>query len=618
MNELGELRPSQLIYTFGVGALLDLPSTSALILGLDDWDTRYASEIVDERLLGAVQKRLGPQVKKLLLPPMTFDDDGRDPTAPAIGVPVAPFPRWLRCPNLKCGVMATIDSGIFKLVQDQWRPDKTRYVHGNCSASPSNPPTAFPVRFLMACREGHLSDFPWIDYVHNGIAPCRPSRLSMREYGAAGDASDIVVKCHECGRERRMGDAFDQDAFRIKCHGHHPHLRRTDPNGCKAQAKTTLLGASNIWFPMVMSALSLPPNQKDKLGLLVAEHWAVLKDLPSKEVAAYVTAPSRMPAMAEFGVDQIWEEIEGSRGRAGGPATPETADLKAAEWALLNQTGSHQSTKDFRAVRVNAPRWFEEYFEQTILLERMREVRALLGFTRIESTGDFAEATVTDDDRMTPLCRESPSWLPASEVRGEGILLRVKLDMLKAWEEGASVQMLSGEFLESHKLWRQLRKKNPPEANFPRIRYVLLHSLSHALMRQISIECGYTASSIRERIYCSGASEGGEEMAGILIYTAASDSEGTLGGLVQLGQPLSLGRQLRSALESMRICGSDPLCAEHHPVADGHTAHGGACHACLFAPETSCEKGNRFLDRSTLLSTLRLRGSEFFHNMELP
>src|SRR5438094_5030141 len=150
MNELGDLRPSQLIYTFGVGALLDLPNTSALILGLDDWDCRYCTEISEERLLGAIQRRLGPQVKKLHLPPLSFDKDNRDPAAPAVGVPVAAFPRWLRCPL--CDTLATIDSGYFKLVQDRWRPDKTRYVHASCNIA--NKPTALPVRFLLACREG--------------------------------------------------------------------------------------------------------------------------------------------------------------------------------------------------------------------------------------------------------------------------------------------------------------------------------------------------------------------------------------------------------------------------------------------------------------------------------
>jgi hypothetical protein len=610
MNELGDLRPSQLIYTFGVGALLDLPNTSALILGLDDWDTRYCTEISEERLLTAIQRRLGQQVKKLHLPPMSFDDDSRDPTAAAIGVPVAPFPRWLRCPL--CDTLATIDSGIFNLVQDQWRPDKTRYVHGSCAKASANPPTAFAVRFLLACREGHLTDFPWIQYVHNQNVPCKPSRLTLREYGAAGDASDIIVKCLECGVERRMADAFDRDTFKIQCTGHHPHLRRTDANGCNETARTILLGSSNSWFPLVMSALSLPPTTQDKLALRIADHWAVLKDIPSQEVLAYVAAPSRMPELAEFTPAQLWAAIQSQKQGAGGNGAEEP-DLKIAEWALLTQNPPAPPTKDFRVTRVPPPTGFAQFFEDSILLEKLREVRALLAFTRIESKGDFADAAYVDDGRQTPLSRQSPTWLPASEVRGEGIFLRFKETALQAWEQQTAVRQLEQEFFAAHKGWRTLRKQNPPEAGFPSIRFVLLHSLSHALMRQISLECGYTAASVRERLYCRTVGQEHGPIAGILIYTAASDSEGTLGGLVQLGQPVTLGRQIQNALESMRICSSDPLCAEHSPVPDGRAIHGACCHACLFAPETSCEKGNRFLDRSTLIGTFAARTAEFFN-----
>jgi hypothetical protein len=271
MNELGNLRISQLIYTFGVGALLDLPNTSVLILGLDDWDTRYCTEIAEERLLGAIQRRLGSQVKRLNLPPLSLDDDKRDPTAAGLGVPVALFPRWLHCPV--CDTLATIDSGIFKLVQDRWRPDRTRNVHESCQRSATIPPTALPVRFLLACRDGHLTDFPWVEYVHEQRVPCKPARLTLRQFGAAGDASDIIVKCLECPAERRMADAFDRDVFRIQCSGHHPHLRKIESEVCKEEARTILLGASNSWFPLVMSALSLPPRTQDKLALLVAEQW---------------------------------------------------------------------------------------------------------------------------------------------------------------------------------------------------------------------------------------------------------------------------------------------------------------------------------------------------------
>ena len=606
MNELGDLRPSQLIYTFGVGALLDLPNTSALILGLDDWDTRYCTEIPEERLLGAIQRRLGQQMKKLFLPPMGFDDDNRDPTAPAMGVPVAPFPRWLRCPL--CDTLATIESGIFQLVQDERRPDKTRYVHGSCPKA--NSPTALPVRFLLACREGHLTDFPWVEYVHHQNAPCKPARLTLREYGAAGDASDIIVKCLECNVERRMADAFDKDNFQIKCSGHHPHLRKVE-TGCEEVARTILLGASNSWFPMVMSALSLPPRAQDKLALLITEQWIALKEIPSLEVARYVTAPSRMPALVDFTAEQIWAAIDARKQGGNEPKEVET-DLKIAEWDVFTQNPAPSPTKDFRVTRVPPPAGFDKFFEETILVELVREVRALLAFTRIESKGDFADADFEDDGRQTPLSRQSPTWLPVSEVRGEGIFLRLKEEALQSWEQRPEVKELEREFFQAHRGWRRLRKLNPPDAGFPSIRFVLLHSLSHALMRQIALECGYTAASVRERLYCRTVGQEHGPMAGILIYTAASDSEGTLGGLVQLGQPVTLGRQVQHALESMRICGSDPLCSEHAPVSDGRGIHGACCHACLFAPETSCERGNRYLDRTTLVGTFAAKAAEFF------
>lgn len=609
MNELGDLRPSQLIYTFGVGALVDLPRISGLILGLDDWDTRCCTEISEERLLGAIQRRLGPQVARLYLPPVSFDEDKRDPTAPAVGVPIAPFPRWLRCPL--CETLATIESGMFKLVQDERRPDQTRYVHESCQRASFSPPTALPVRFLLACREGHLTDFPWIEYVHKQNVPCKPAPLTLSEYGIAGDPADIVVRCRECGAERRMAEAFDRETFQIRCRGHHPHLRRTDSMPCQEGARTISLGASNNWFPLVMSALSLPPRTADKLTLLLTENWAVLKDIPSLQVAQYVTAPSRMPQLAEFNPAQIWAAIQ-QRRQAGDAGQTEAPDLKIAEWDVLTQIPPPPGTRDFRVARVAAPKGFEPYFEETVLLELVREVRALLAFTRIESKGDFADAAYVDDGRETPLSRRSPTWLPASEVRGEGVFLRLREEALQAWEQRPAVAGLEQEFLEAHRAWRRMRNQKPPDAGFPGSRLILLHSLAHALMRQIALECGYTAASVRERLYCRRVGEENGPMAGILIYTAASDSEGTLGGLVQLGQPVSLGRQIQQALESMRICGSDPLCSEHAPAPDGRGIHGACCHACLFAPETSCERGNRFLDRATLVGTFAGRAAEFF------
>jgi hypothetical protein len=612
MNELGELRPSQLIFTFGVGSLIDLPNMSALVMGLDDWDTRYCTEIEEDRLVAAVQKKLGPQMRKLYMPPIKLDGTERDPAAPAIGVPVVPFPRWLRCSL--CDTLATVESGVFKLVQDLYRPDKTQYVHQGCLKSKGGkPPSANSVRFLLACREGHLTDFPWLNFVHKGNVPCRPATLTMREFGASGDASDIVVKCQSCGSERRMADAFDPDTP-FPCPRHHPHLRLIEAQ-CKEPAKAILLGSSNSWFPTALSALSIP-QATNKLGRLIEEQWAELKDTEDADELRLLRKKlqkfqSLIPLFTEFKDEEIWNAIEDKRGGANqGEAQPD--DLKLPEWQVFSNPDSAAENRDFKLKSIAPPKGFEALFEGTVLVERIREVRALVGFNRIESNADFAEATMVKDGRLTKLCRESAKWLPASEVRGEGIFLRIREKVLLEWEAKPDVQQLQLEFLDSHKAWRQLRKLAPLQENFPGIRLVLLHSLAHSLMRQIVLDCGYAAASVRERLYSRRPTDDGGPMAGILLYTAAPDSEGTLGGLVELGDPITLGRHLQQALESMRLCASDPLCSEHRPDTLGRGIQGACCHACQFAPETSCERGNRYLDRSVLVNTFSARGTAFF------
>jgi hypothetical protein len=411
-----------------------------------------------------------------------------------------------------------------------------------------------------------------------------------------------------------MADAFDSDVA-FTCPGHHPHLRLVESHGCKEPAKTILLGASNGWFPTALSALSIP-RAVDRLGKLIEEQWNELADLESLDEVRLIGKKltkfqSLIPLFSEFSEEDIWAAIEAKRQGQNKHDTLDE-DLKLPEWQVFSDPNSAGESKDFKLRRVPPPKGFETVFEDTVLVERIREVQALLGFTRIESNADFAEATLLQEARLTPLRRESPMWLPASEVRGEGIFLRIREDVFLQWEARPEVQRLRQEFFDSHKAWRKLRHLEPTTDRFPGVRLVLLHSLAHALMRQIVLDCGYTAASIRERLYSRQPNEEGGPMAGILLYTAAPDSEGTLGGLVELGEPLTLGRHLQQAFESLRLCASDPLCSEHRPDNTGRGIHGACCHACQFAPETSCERGNRYLDRAVLVETFSALNTSFF------
>jgi hypothetical protein len=244
------------------------------------------------------------------------------------------------------------------------------------------------------------------------------------------------------------------------------------------------------------------------------------------------------------------------------------------------------------------------------LLERLREVNALLGFTRVEAPEESADPT--QQAPRAPLCSGPPSWVPATEVHGEGVFLRLYENAILAWERYPSVQAREAKLRGGHRGWRTSRRLDPAE-DFPGARYAMLHTLSHLLIRELALECGYNAASIRERIYADV--DGDNPQAGILIYTAAADSDGTLGGLVQLGQPDNLGRLLAQALNRAAICSSDPLCSEHDPGKD-RSLHAAACHACSFVSETSCEKGNRYIDRALLVPTLEVADAAFFPREE--
>ncbi len=607
---VGELRPTQMMFTFGVGAIVELPYISTLVMGLDDWprDPEVTQEIPEDRLLQAVRQQLGPQVGQLLTPPVSPDTSSLpDPFSPEarIGAPVATFPRWMHCP--RCQLLAPVSSGLFKLKTDPYHPERARYVHEGCPKNKSKtPPAVVPARFVVACAHGHLDDFPWVDFVHRG-QPCSEPLLELIEYGPGGEARDLEVRCRTCDARRRMSEAFGDAGKKNmpRCRGRRPHLRDFEEHGCDQQVRTLLLGASNLWFPDVLTTLAIPLGA-GQIDQLVEDNWPILRHVTVVEILAYKRTMGELGDLTSFSDEEIWEAIQRKRQRDEMEQELPVSDLKTPEWELFTHPDTAPETSDMKLRQVDVPEGFEDLLARVVLVERLREVRAMLGFTRLDPPGDILEEAAEDQRRMR-LSRQAPTWVPASEIRGEGIFIQFREEAIQAWLQGRPQGLWNERFHDSHIAWRIARYIDMPEENYPGLRYVLIHSLSHILMRQLALEAGYVAASVRERIYSRNPNEHPdfpEPMAGLLIYTAAPDSEGTLGGLVGQGEPQILRDHLRKALMDAGLCASDPLCAEHPPSTDGITLHAAACHACMFAPETSCEQGNRYLDRSVLVPTI--------------
>lgn len=590
----GQLRPSQIITTFGPGSVVDLPNVSVVLAGTDFWVTTREHEIDEPRLKSLMR------VSRLYRPPVPSDGGASD-------VPSFLFPRYLRCP--RCRRLGRYDrTDLFHLDGRRFRCKSKHDVK-----VPKGGPPVFPARFVVACSEGHLDDFPWHDYVHRGRAAhrCRPEQLMFRESAQSAAVSDLIVTCeHEqCDARRTMGDAFGEKAASAlgPCSGARPWLGDDSVETCtQGVVRTMLRGASNLYFPVVHSALSIP-EWDDPVHLAIGHYEEQLAKVQTMEHLRVGIEGGFLPGLERFDLERILEALEQRRSEA--QRRPSALDIRREEFDALRNVPSTQRAveREFQTEPVDVPDEFGGTIARVVIVRRLREVRALKGFTRIDSSFDPLLEEEDERYRVQDLSSTELHWRPALDLRGEGIFLELREEAVREWEHSAAVRPRSQAMKRAHVMWR--RERELPDVEYPGARFVLLHSLAHMVIQGLALDCGYSSTSIRERIYSS--SDGQASMAGILLYTATPASDGSLGGLADKGRPSQLGPLLREALERARYCSSDPLCGHRAPGEVGQL-NGAACHACLFVSETSCERGNRYLDRAHVVQTVAQLGTECF------
>lgn len=594
-TRIGNARPSQLMTAAGIGAVVDLPGMSVVVRGLDAW-AGGGLPISEPRLLAQVQHALpGGGITSLRAAPT--DPATADDPYTNTGVPVTTFPRWLRCPA--CHQLLPID-GVDQLeLHHRWgrRPDLAKWVHKHCPTQAGLAVTkrraCIPARFVVACPRGHLDEFPYVDFVHQTAQqPCPGSQLEMRDAGSILGPRVTVACTAGCNSRRNISEAAGtRGAANLpRCRGRHPHLQTFEP--CDQPLKLMVLGASNLWFNVSVSALHLPVD--DPIAAAVSEHWDILSNLPAAALGQVVAGMPALHALRDLTPEQIADAVDAERQRRDDkqPDRPPPG-LLHAEWELFSDPTTTRHDDDFLAVPTPPPDQHRALLDNVVQVERLREVQASLGFTRIDAPGQ---------DNLTPPLRAPLSssrvgWVPAVERRGEGIFLQLHEPLVADWADRVHDHPDIAALRDAYRRWRTNRDLLA-DATFPVARYLLIHTLSHLLLRQVALECGYSSASIRERLYVGTPDQ---PTAGLLLSTAASDSEGTLGGLVALGEARFLGRLLDEALAGAETCSSDPLCAERVPEAPSDHLHAAACHACLFASETSCEAGNRWLHRGVIV-----------------
>lgn len=594
------MRRSALIGPWGVGAMVPFPNDESLMIsGLDMWryNNSNAFLIKDERLT----KLLG--VKELRWPP-DFRERNADPENSKLKIPTVRFPTWYYCPF--CGTMRKTTYYGPQPVCDCYQWPNGR----KCNPNHRYKKKLIPERFVVVCPNGHISDFPVAEWVHHGYAhpySTEECRIRRSTGGTSAALTGVYYEC-SCGARKSISGITRPRALQrinYTCKGSRPWLGieidEDNPCSCNADDIRVLLrGATNVWFADTRSSIRIPTDSEAtsrKIIGIVNEHYEAIttqrfngeinRDFINMLAVSYHVSKDELYEAFLNKINCMEDMMQINE------QTTED-EYRLAEYNVLikNSGGDEQ---DFHSINHPISEYdpvIHKYFKSISLIPKLRETRAFIGFSRLEPK----DASIAERKKMLRL--GNSNWLPAIEVFGEGIFFEFNTSTIKRWASQPQVIERIGKLNRSYKnsFFGQKSKGDL------RQEFILIHTFAHLLINQLSFECGYGSSALRERIYCEKTSNE-SDMHGVLIYTASGDSEGSLGGLVRRGIKGRIEDTIVSALKNAMWCTSDPICIQSAGQGP-ESCNLAACHNCTLLPETSCENGNRLLDRGIVTGTL--------------
>jgi uncharacterized protein DUF1998 len=581
-----DLRLQDTIAPFGVGAIVDVLGESLIAADTSWWDRNRAPEVVCERLLA----RLGAGILR-----QAPSHAGRVAKETA-SIPYWRFPAWRFCE--RCSKLSKLTSR-----------KKGKWVN-KCECNGA----LVPMRYVAVCTGGsHVQDIPWFMWAHRGqdngvtdaVRFCRAYKeLRFVRSSKHGEGlASLRVVCNGCGRSRSLAELVTKDALHrngIKCDGRQPW---EDESAVRVPCDHHLLavqrGATGNYLAERISALDIPeaPSQSDELAARIRNHVYFSKVVqdnggPQAElVAGWIADEFGVPASLVMNVATADDTVESPH-----------LDLKDGEWAAFLRklgAGRDDSGEDFVVdgwpieAHLKTPSALTDCLAAIGQVRRMREVRALRGFRRYNSQADLISADLGPDSRRRPV-------YPAVELFGEGIFVQFDEVSLAEWESRPAVRARADILIR-----RRLDSEWAHRLDVPEPRYIALHTIAHLLIRRLAFASGYSSAALQERVYAN--SDRTDPTAGILIYAAAGDAQGTLGGLVRLGEPDRLLPLLAAALNDGDVCSNDPVCIESDRQGSSQL-NLSACHGCTLISETSCEAGNRLLDRQLVLGGSNVPG----------
>ncbi|MBI49773.1 MAG: hypothetical protein CL781_00365 [Chloroflexi bacterium] len=581
------LRPSQLISSFGPGAIYDNQVDSVIIMGLNKWDTSKFKDLYDPMLLKEIRRdsKSYDNLKTLYSVSDIKSEDEKG------AIPVRSFPAWGFCRICN------------KLVDGRDGNDIRSLKCNSEKCEGYRKRNTVPVRFVRTCENGHLDEFPWYEWAHQKASKDACSRdeaeLYLETDGSSSSMSSKRVVCKKCNNSHDMATALTKNALKFitgSCTRNMPWIGKHDSAGCSKNnmdlpMRGMFKGATNMYFPMTRSAVTVPPFSDDAAEVMMRPDIRAMISAAGEnkeQLDVVYELISKMP-----GIECLPKDFANKQEQINDFHKDEKT-VKQFEYDQLN-SGTDSNDKDFTTEMMrDIPSRFRKYFDKIVLVKRTRVISAITGFSRIDSpyiAGGYSNIQNIDN--------KYPTWLPAVENRGEGMFFSLNKEQVDLWMNNDTViKRIEKVMTQQGRFNLENLKKAYPEMRDEDVpKFILLHTLSHMFIRSLSKQTGYWTASFQERIYCS------ESMQGIFVYTSAPSSDGVLGGMVDIGTKSRINSILQNLLIDANVCSCDPLCGMQQPEKIDK-CHGASCHACTLVPETCCEAMNDYLDRATINKTI--------------
>lgn len=638
MGQFEQIQTRKAISAYGgVGSILETRDGSILISPFNEWpfflvvDGKFEDHniINDKRFKNRLSKYF-QELESLIRIPVNDLRQGYNPDNKFAFLSAKYFPEWFYCNS--CHKFDKLSNWKYnwdnnvksKLPKDKNGKDNDYYFFPpkcySCYLKNEKKKKRYfaleQVRFILTSPNGEIADIPWDKWA---LLPKQSKKTNGKSENTIEDEmitlSDIIVPS-DISLEYKTSDKLDdlkgiwiiaknkkgeQVNFttlsglfnlRLKIQDLFPNTNEND-----ILFKPVIRSSNSVYYPNILSSIFIPAG--DELNEFTIN--LIKEECQDGSNAEQISKNLKRYKKIEIEANTIQNLINNNFSERETEIAKTENQYRFDEYKFIIDNGNCIRKEELIFNKIDEHFFQNELIESIYKMDKIKITSVQTSYTRQEPVS--MDSFLMDDDnaalkaesiekKFTSKEGKNTSYLPAIESYGEGIFFDFDDYKLDNWvNTHPDIEKRISTIIDNHKKLESAFNDGLDLTP----KFILLHTFSHLIIKELEYLCGYPATSIQERLYIDDELK----MNGVLIYTIAG-SEGSYGGLTSICNNDKMGKLIESAMIRAKDCATDPIC--YHTNGQGvSNLNLSACFNCTLLPETSCEMFNCYLDRRILI-----------------